>query len=145
MKRIRLALFSGRAEADPIQKRLAEAGIQAETHDELGLARFWFVSKSAAGARVEVPPEQAEQAKELLLKWDAAQGVLRGAIRCPECSSLQVTYPQFARNSILPNMVMGLIAEVGLLEKDYYCEDCHCMWGKNPKNPRNDRRHLSPK
>lgn len=144
MNRIRVALFSGRADAELIRKRLAEAGIPAEMHDELGRARFWFVSKSAAGVRLEVAAEQAEQASRLLLDWDATQAVLGGAIRCPECRSLRVAYPQFARNSILPNVVMGLIAEVGLLEKEYYCEDCHCMWRKQRKNPRSHRRHMAP-
>jgi hypothetical protein len=144
MKRIRVALFSNRAEADPIRQRLAQVGIAAEIHDELGLAQFWFVSKSAAGARLEVPADQAEQAKHVLLNWDAAPGALRGAIRCPECRSLWVDYPQFTGKSILPNVAMGFMAEVGLLEKEYYCEDCHCMWTKQRTNARSERRHMAP-
>ena len=144
MERIRVALFSTRAEAYVIRQRLAQAGIEAELHDELGVARFWFVSKSAAGVRLEVPSEQAAQATQQLLEWDAAQGALQGAIRCPECRSLRVDYPQFTRKSILPNVAMGLMAEMGLLEKECYCEDCHCMWTKRRTNPRPGRRHMAP-
>ena len=143
MERIRVALFSTRAEAYAIGQRLARAGIEAELHDELGVARFWFVSRSAAGVRLEVPQEQAEQTTQRLHEWDAAQGALRGAIRCPECSSLRVDYPQVTRKSILPNVAMGLLAEVGLLEKECYCEGCHCMWIKQRANPRADRRHMA--
>jgi hypothetical protein len=145
MERIRVALFSTRAEAYAIGQRLARAGIEAELHDELGVARFWFVSRSAAGVRLEVPQEQAEQTTQRLHEWDAAQGALRGAIRCPECSSLRVDYPQITRKSILPNVAMGLLAEVGLLEKECYCEDCHCMWTKRRTTPRPDRRHMAPR
>jgi predicted Zn-ribbon and HTH transcriptional regulator len=144
MERIRVALFSSRAEAYVIRQRLARAGIEAELHDELGVARFWFVSRSAAGVRLEVAAAQAEQATQRLHEWDSALGALRGAIRCPECRSLRVDYPQFTRKSILPNVAMGLLAEVGLLEKECYCEDCHCMWTKQRTNPRPDRRHMAP-
>jgi hypothetical protein len=144
MDRIRVALFSSRTEADTLQQSLAHAGIAAEIHDERGLAQFWFVSKSAAGTRLEVPAKQAEQAKQLMLKWDAAHAALRGAVRCPECKSLQVDYPQVTRKSILPNVVMGFLAGVGLLEKQYYCEECHCMWTKQRMSPRNGRPHMAP-
>jgi hypothetical protein len=144
MKRIRVALFSSRAEAATFSDRLMEAGIAATIHDELGLAIFWFVSKTATGTRLEVPAEQAEKANQFLYYWAAAPEALPGAIRCPECKSLRVDYPQFARRSILPNVLMGLIAGVGLLEKQFYCEDCHWMWPKQHINGRRHRRHMAP-
>jgi mono/diheme cytochrome c family protein len=39
---------------------------------------------------------------------------------------------------------MGLMAEVGLVEREYYCEDCHCMWAKAGAKPRPARTHLAP-
>src|SRR5260370_17939777 len=115
MNGVRIALFSTRAEAEPSRTRLAQAGITAEIHDALRLARMWVVSKRAAGARLEIPASQLERANQLLLDWDAAQeGVLGNAIRCPECGSLRVDYPQFTRKSFLTNAAMGLIAEFGL-------------------------------
>jgi hypothetical protein len=144
MGRIRLALFSNRTEAVILHQRLAQAGIAAAIHDELGLAIFWFVSRSAVGTRLEVPAEQADRATQLLHSWDAAPGGLQGAIRCPDCKSLQVDYPQVTRKSILPNVVMGFLAGVGLLEKQYYCEECHCMWTKQRMSARNGRRHMAP-
>jgi hypothetical protein len=143
MNRIRLALFSDRAAAEPARSGLSRVGIPAEIHDELQLERLWFVSKSAAGARLEVPGKQAERGLSLLLEWDAAAGILRRAIRCPECKSLRVDYPQFTRKSLLTNLAIGLMAEIRLVERQYYCEDCHCMWSK-PQTARRERRHLAP-
>src|SRR6266571_1916891 len=99
MNRIRVARFRDRAEAEPIRQRLMEAGIGAEVHDELGLARLWFTNKRTAGARLEVPAGHAERAEDLLRGWDAASGALSRAIRCPECKSLRIDYPQFTPKS----------------------------------------------
>ncbi len=118
MSRMAVALFSNRAKAEPIQGRLIQAGIAAEIPDEPVLERLWFVSRPAAGASLEVPADRFGQADQLLLAWDRAEGALRDAIRCPECKSLRVEYPQYARHSLLTNLAMGLLAEVGLVEKD---------------------------
>jgi hypothetical protein len=75
--------------------------------------------------------DQVERAEQLLLEWDAAEGILRDAIRCPECRSLQVHYPQFAHRSLIPNLVMGFLAKIGLIEKEYYCDNCHYTWPKD--------------
>jgi predicted Zn-ribbon and HTH transcriptional regulator len=144
MNTIRVALFSSRTQAEPIQQRLAEAGIAAEIHEELGLQRFWFVSKRSAGARLEVAAKQLEQAKKLLSSWNITEGGLDHAIRCPQCKSLCVDYPQFAHNSVLTNMAAGLVAELGLVEKDYYCEQCHYTWPKEQTSPERKRLHMAP-
>ncbi len=144
MNRIRLALFGDRVTAEPVRSCLLKAGIPAEIHDGLQLERLWFVSKSAAGARLEVPARQFDRSIQLLQEWDAVQGVLRGAIRCPECKSLRVDFPQFTRKSFLTNLAVGLIAELRLVERQYYCEDCHCMWSKQGAKPRRHRAHLAP-
>ena len=144
MNRIPIALFSNRAQAEPIEQRLIAVGIAAETHDELRLEKLWFVPKNGAGLRLEVPADQFERAGQLLLDWDAAEGLMCEATRCPECKSLRVDYPQFAHNSMLTNLAVGLMTEVGLVEKDYYCQDCHYTWPKEGTQPRKNRPHMAP-
>ena len=143
MNRIRLALFRDGAAAEPARSALVEAGVHAEIHDELQVERLWFVSKSAAGARLEVPVKQLERSIEMLLERDATEGFLRQAIRCPECRSLRIDFPQFTRKSFFTNLAMGLMAELHLVEREYYCEDCHCMWSPQGKR-RRERHHLAP-
>jgi predicted Zn-ribbon and HTH transcriptional regulator len=144
MNRIPVALFPTRTQAEPVRQRLVQAGCAAEIQDELWVQKLWFVSKRAAGARLEVPADQAERADKLLLAWDLAEGVLRDAIRCPKCKSLRVDYPQFARNSLLTNVAAGLLAETGLVEKDYYCEHCQYTWPKAESHPAHVRAHMAP-
>ncbi len=127
-----------------MRQRLVHAGVPAEIHDELGMARLWCVSKRAACAWLDVPTEFLDSANELLRRWDAEPGGLPKPIRCPECHSLRVDYPQFTRKSLLTNLAMGLVAQLGFLEKYYYCEDCHFMWVKPGAKPPHERPHLAP-
>ena len=129
MRRLPVATFSDCARAEPIQKRLLRAGIDAKINDQL-FEKLWFVSPEEADVRIEVAVNQIDRAQQLLLEWDAAEGILREAIRCPECGSLQVHYPQFAHESLIPNLVMGFLAKIGLIEKKYYCEKCQYTWPK---------------
>jgi hypothetical protein len=144
MNRVRIALFKDRAAAKPIHERLLQAGIAAEIHDEIWLARLWFVSKHSAGIRVEVPAWLSKKAVHLVLTWDAAEGALRAAMHCPECNSLRVDYPQFTRKSLFTNVALGLVAALGLVDKEYYCEDCHHTWPMPRATPRGARGHLAP-
>jgi hypothetical protein len=129
MNRIRLALFSDRVAAEPIREHLSQAGVPAIIHDEPWLTWLWFVSNHHAGARLEVPAPFFEVAEKLLLACDA-RGDLLTAVHCPECGSLRVDFPQFTEKSFTTNLAFGLLAGVGLLEKDFYCEHCHFMWPK---------------
>src|SRR5207249_800645 len=144
MNRIPVALFTSSAKAEPLKQRLIQAGIQAEVHQELRLEKLWFVSKNSAGARLDAPANQFERAYQLLLDWDTAESALRDAVRCPECKSLRVDYPQFTRKFFIPNLMMGLFAEIGLMEKEYYCGDCHYTFPKEGTRPRPGRAHMAP-
>lgn len=142
MNRIPIALFSSWEHAQPIQQRLLQAGVVAELRAETALQRFWFVSRPAAGVSLEVVASQFEKAEKLLRAWDTTEGVLAQAIHCPQCKSLHVDYPQFARNSVITNLAAGLAAELGLIEKDYYCEACHYTWPKEASA--RTRPHMAP-
>ena len=138
-----IALFSSPERAKPLQERFLGAKLAAQLQGESPLARMWFVPKREAGVRLMVPAEQFETAEQRLREWDA-QGALREAIRCPECHSLRVRYPQYAEHSLLTNVIAGLATTVGLVEKDFFCEDCHFTWPREGSHPRRNRPHLAP-
>jgi mono/diheme cytochrome c family protein len=144
MSTTRVAHFENHAQAEPARQHLLKSGIKAEIHSELGLAKLWFVSKCQAGVRLEVPRREAARSLALLSHKDTPLGILRDAVRCPECHSLRVDYPQFTRKSVLTNVVMGFLAEIHFLERNYYCEDCHFMWAKLGEALPRVRRHLAP-
>ena len=142
MKRMTVALFPNHASAEPLRKRLADGGIHAEIHDELKLEKLWYVSKNESGVRLEVPADQFERAENILLEPET-ETVTRGAIRCPECGSLRIQYPQVTQKSMLTNLFMGLAAQAHLVERHYYCEECHCTWPHDP-TPHQPHPHGAP-
>jgi hypothetical protein len=144
MSRIRIALFENRAQAEPACQRLGQAGIRAEVHYESALSRLWFVPKRRTGVRLEVPAKDTERATQLLLESDGVYELLRSAIRCPECRSLRVEFPQFTEKSLLTNVAMGLMAELRIVDREYYCENCHCMWAKPAAKAQSVRPHMAP-
>jgi hypothetical protein len=139
-----VALFSRTAKAEPIAKRLTEAGFTTRIQGESWLHALWFVRKRSAGARVEVPSDQFERAQQCLLNFDATTGALAEAVRCPECHGLRVRYPQSAEHSMLTNLTLGTAAMLGVVEKHYYCEKCHYTWPRDGTQARRDRPHMAP-
>jgi hypothetical protein len=134
MNKTSISLFNCRSDAEPIQKRLREANIAADLHD----------CSHMKGARLDVPTDKFEQAYGLLQKWDAAEGGIRGAIRCPECNSFRVDFPQYTHKSALPNLLIGLLANIHVLPKEFYCHDCHFTWPRAGTRPSRVRPHMAP-
>jgi hypothetical protein len=144
MNRIPVATFKSSGPATQLQQRLTGNGIPAEVHDGLKLEKkVWFASGPEAGTRLEVPAEQFERAYDLLVQWDDQEGVLRDAIRCPECNSPRVSYPQYTRRSFLPNLIVGALAAIGRVEKEFYCEECQYTWPRE-SHPAHLRPHMAP-
>ncbi|HSU54074.1 MAG TPA: hypothetical protein VLT36_08465, partial [Candidatus Dormibacteraeota bacterium] len=94
--------------------------------------------------RLEVPAEQFERAENLLLQWDSTEGACSEAIRCPECRSLRIQYPQFTRKSLMTNFFLGMAAELHLIDREFYCEDCHFTWPREGTRPSRARPHSAP-
>jgi hypothetical protein len=134
MNKTSIALFGSRSDAEVIQKRFVESGIPAELHDCAGIH----------GAHVVVPSDKFEQSYAQLQNWDAAQNGIRGAVRCPECHSFRVDFPQYTHKSALPNLLVGFLANIGAMRKEFYCHDCHFTWPKEGMRPSRARPHMAP-
>ncbi|HXS68933.1 MAG TPA: hypothetical protein VN761_08825 [Candidatus Polarisedimenticolia bacterium] len=134
MNKISIALFKSRPDAEPFERRLREAGVPAEAHD----------CSNIKGARIDIPADQFERAHQLLLNWDSSDGGLSGVIRCPECNSFRIEYPQYTHKSALPNLLVGALANIGALRKEFYCDDCHYTWPKEGTKPSRVRPHMAP-
>ena len=139
-----MALFPDSISALSVRDRLIESGVSAEVHYDVLVQRLWFISKKAAGVRVDVPCDQLERATLLMRKWVSTSKGPRDAIRCPECKSWRVDYPQYTPKSFLTNLAIGLMAEFHVIERQYYCEECHCMWSKPEAGSHRARSHQSP-
>lgn len=126
-----------------MKKRLEESNIPAEIDHESSLEWLWFAIKPVVKVRLKVRTADFDEALRLLRGWDAAEGILREAIRCPECGSSRVEYPQFTRKFFLPNLI-GLLAGLGVVRREFYCEECHFTWPKEGSKPSLIRPHGAP-
>jgi len=140
---VTVATFNQLEHAVPLRKRFEDSGIPAEIHNESTMERLWFVGYPLAAIRLKVHSRHYERALKLLHELDAADGALRHALRCPECASSRVEYPQFTRRFILPNLI-GLLSALGLVEKEFYCQDCHYTWPREGRKPSRSRPHSAP-
>src|SRR5438093_10349824 len=98
MEAVTVATFNEPEAAEPVRQALENAGIHAEIHDERSLQRFFFLAPPLAGVRLRVDKKDYSRAESLLNEWHAAKGLLHEAIRCPECGSSRIEYPQFSRH-----------------------------------------------
>ena len=146
MKTITLATFDTPAQAERLKRRLAEAHIKASVHGEHGdgvLKQLWFPDRPKAGTKLEVKPRDFGRSLRVMKKLEAEGSTKSRMVRCPECCSSRVEYPQFTRKFFLPN-VIGLLSGLGLVEKRYYCEDCHYTWAPRWHKHQAIRAHMAP-
>ena len=85
MKTHCVATFNALSPALVLCQQLQEAGINALINDESVLERFWFMSEPLAAIHVEVRQPDYLPARKLIHEWEKSRGVLKDAVRCPEC------------------------------------------------------------
>ena len=134
-----VATFNDNAPAEALKDRLLAAGLRAEVLDESGTQAIFFATTNPkAHMRVRVRKEEYPRALDLIKEWDAKDSVMREAVRCPNCGSSRVEYPQFSRRTGM-TFFFGLLAAMHIIPREYYCEDCQNEWpDKEPVKPNLD-------
>ena len=143
MKTIPVATFDTLAQAEPLRRQLMDSHISAWIHEGSPLKSLWFMDRPKAEVQLEVKPKDFKRALRLMQKLDSENVLSRRMLRCPECHSSRIEYPQFTRKFFLPNLV-GVLSGLGLVEKKYYCEDCHYTWSPRDHKPEKKRAHMAP-
>jgi ribosomal protein S27AE len=128
-KTVVLASFNEVDPARRLQERLQQARLKSLIHNESKLERFWFMSEPLASVHVEVNQPDYLTAHRLVEEWDRTEGILREAVKCPECGSSRVEFPQVTRKFVMPAMEAVLMA-LHILPRKFYCSDCHFTWPK---------------
>lgn len=127
MKTVPLVTFNELEPAQQLRNRLQHAGVPATIHDESKLERFGFMSKPLAAVHVEVPEANYLVARHFFEILDPAESLVQRAVRCPECHSSRVEYPQLTRKFVTPALV-GLFMALRMIPREYYCIDCQFTW-----------------
>jgi hypothetical protein len=125
---ITVATFNEREPADHIATRLREAGLKAEVYDESHEQKWkLFNLHPRAHMRVRVHSTEESRAHALLDQWHNDEPALSQAIKCPECGSSRIEFPQFSRRTLM-GALPALAAATGVIAQEYYCEACHFTW-----------------
>jgi len=125
---ITVATFNEREPADHVAARLREAGLSAEVYDESHEQRWklWNLNPRAH-MRVRVHTTEEKRANTLLDEWQGSEPMLERAIKCPECGSSKIEFPQFSRKTLM-GALPAVAAAAGVISREYYCEACHFTW-----------------
>src|SRR3954463_963271 len=121
---VTIATFDEPAKAKHLKKRFQEAGVKADIHNEGQLQAMATMSAPHAHAKVLVDEDDFEKANQFMLEWEANDPEIGAAIRCPQCKSPRIEYPQMTRKFITPWLASVMFA-LKLFEKEFYCQDCH--------------------
>jgi hypothetical protein len=133
-----VATFSDLEKAQAVSVRLNRAGIPAKVKDESKLQKFWFLSKPLAADKVLVDEKDFDRALVTLKAADAQDHILQGEVRCPQCGSAEVEYPQFTRKFMTTTMV-EVLCLLHILDRAFYCQSCHHTWpASRVMRPTND-------
>ncbi|PYL06880.1 MAG: hypothetical protein DME34_07985, partial [Verrucomicrobia bacterium] len=125
---VTIGTFNEPAKAKQLKRRLQEIGLHADIHNEAPLQQVAFMSRPQANVKVMVEDDDFEQAQALMNEWEATDPDIAAAIiRCPQCNSSNLEYPQMTRKAITPAMI-ALLWAVRILPKEFYCQDCHFTW-----------------
>ncbi len=125
---VTIATFNEPAKAKDLKRRFQDAGLHADIHNEAPLQQVAFMSRPQANAKVMVEDADFDRAQRLMVEWEASDPDIAAAvIRCPQCGSSRIEYPQMTRKFMTPALVAVLCA-LKIIPKEFYCEDCHFTW-----------------
>lgn len=124
---ITLATFNEAGPAESLKDRLHDAGFHAEVMDDSSAQAIFFMNRHPkAHMHVQVRKEEFDTARTRLRDWES-DGVMSQAVRCPQCGSSRIEFPQFSRRTA-GSMFFAMLSAAHLIPREYYCEDCQFTW-----------------
>jgi hypothetical protein len=123
-----VATFNDAEKGEAAKRKLEQAGIRAKVADSSQFQKFVLFSKPLASIKVFVEEAEFQKARQLLQRADETDPILQDEVRCLQCGSPQVDYPQYARKFITTTFFGIVLSLLRLMDKTFYCQDCHHTW-----------------
>jgi Zn finger protein HypA/HybF involved in hydrogenase expression len=130
---VTIATFDEAARAKHLKQRFQESGVRADVLTEGRMQAAASRAEAHANVRVQVEEAQFAKAQQLMLEWEQSDAEIGAAIRCPQCGSPRIHYPQMARKFPFTTGLFGILLALKIIPKEYYCEDCQNTWTKEPE------------
>ena len=129
-----VAMFKDLNAGEALKTFLTGKGLQARTYDDNLFRHFLFLRPPRVTYRVQVRQNDIQSADEFVAA--NAPAALQGAIRCPSCGSLRISYPQMTRKFVLPTIMLHLGIIFRVIGHRCYCDHCHFLWSLPEDNIR---------
>lgn len=133
---VTIATFDQPAKARHLKERFQKSGVHADVVTEGQLQQMTSGARPQANAKVMVEEKDFEKAQGLLVEWEASDPEIGSAIRCPQCKSPRIDYPQLARKFPFVPGLAAILLVLKIIPKEFYCQDCHYSWTNEIDNPR---------
>ena len=130
-----IAAFDDEESAKALAKRMSDDGVEAISNSDSAEQLMMFYNPHPrAQHHVLVSGQNLEMALQWLSRLDANDPVMASAIRCPDCGSTRIEFPQFSRKTIVGSLP-SIGAALGLIKRQFYCTACHFTWGPGQAGP----------
>jgi len=129
---VTIATFNEQSKAKHLRDRLGQAGIGADIIGDSHLQRVAFMAKPRANVKVKVNEDDFGKAHQLMREWEVSDSDVGAALRCPQCESSNIEYPQMTRKFLTPAIASILFA-LKIFPKGFYCHNCHFTWTNEPE------------
>src|SRR5438105_13979737 len=131
---VTIATFNEQSQAKHILDRSHQAGISAEIIGDSHLQRVAFMAKPQAHVKVKVEEDDFGKAHQLMREWEASDPDVGAALRCPQCDSSNIEYPQMTRKFLRPAIGSVLLA-MELFPNAFYCQNHPFTCTTQPDGP----------
>jgi rubrerythrin len=124
---VTIATYNEQTKAKHVREKLEQSGVRADIIGEGTIQRVAFMSKPQANVKVKVDEADFEKAQKLMREWESADPEIGSALRCPQCGSAEIEFPQLTRKFLTPAIASVLFA-LKVFPKEFYCRSCHYTW-----------------
>lgn len=122
-----VAAYEKKEDAEKMHQFLVSKGLKAMLVDLTVQQAENAIPPDFARYQVQVPEADEKAADESALSSDEGILLLQSAIKCPECGSLRIVYPNIPRN-FLVSAVMRVMVKMHVLDGQYLCMSCQHEW-----------------
>ena len=130
---VTIATFDDAAKAKHLKERFRQSSVRADVLTEGRMQAAASRADQHANVRVQVEEADFATAQNLMVEWEKSDPDIGAAIRCPQCGSPRIHYPQMARKFPFTTGLFGILLALKIIPKEYYCEDCQNTWSKEPE------------
>lgn len=128
---ITVAQYRDLTEAGLAKSKLEAAGITCFLDNEYTIGANWLYSNALGGVKLNVPEENAEEAKAIIeettepVEQEEAEGLLPESA-CPACGAAEIETKNYTRKFVALTLLISL--PLFLFLKRYRCKSCGHRW-----------------